>query len=90
MLHSINNAIVASVGITRKINEQYSILALEWSGSFQFSEILEFDESAVATELCKFAQNARVLPGLTTSTNRSLCDRVKRAVYFNRLKSGQR
>jgi hypothetical protein len=88
-LHSIRSAIVASVGIRRQINPRHAILAFDWSGSFPFREVLEFDESRVAGELVAFADQARRLPDLTVPSNLSLRQQLKRMVYFWRLRRGK-
>jgi hypothetical protein len=90
VLHAIRDAIVASVGVSRAINEKYTILPFEWSERFEFREVLEFDETAVVNELCAFAQKARQLPELIVPVSRSYMKQFKRFLYYRRLKKGRR
>lgn len=90
LLHSVNDAIVARVGINRVINPKYQVLVFHWSQSFNYREILEFDEETVVRELCGFARTARALPDLTVPSDRSCWERFKRWIYYRRLSRGRR
>lgn len=85
-LHSLTGAIVAEVGIWREIAPEYRFLSMEWEGGFGFREVLEFNETQVNRELVAFANRARGLPGLTIPISKPLPERLKRWVYFQRLK----
>ena len=87
-LHSIRAAIVADIGVTRKLNPEYVSLDFEWSGGFECREVLEFEESAVNAELCRFAENARRLPDLTVPSADPLARKLKKGVYYWRLRRG--
>ncbi len=86
-LHTLKAAIVAEVGVWREIAPRYRHLSLEWQDGFSFGEMLEFDEERVNQELIGFARQARRLPGLTVPSPRPLSERLKRWVYFQRLKA---
>lgn len=86
-LHSLKEAIVAEVGVWRDIAPEHRYLSLEWEGSFTFREALEFSEAQVNQELIEFARRARKLPGLTMHSPRPLSERLKRWIYFQRLKA---
>lgn len=90
VLHAVHDAIVASVGTLWAINERYSITTLEWSDSFAYREVLEFDEDSVVDELCAFAREARRLPDLTVRCPRSCLGHLKRLAYYRRLRRGRR
>jgi ubiquinone/menaquinone biosynthesis C-methylase UbiE len=90
LLHSVNDAIVARVGINRVINPKYEVLVFHWNQSFNYREILEFDEKTVVRELCEFARTARAIPDLTVLSDRSCWERFKRWIYYCRLRRGRR
>ena len=86
-LHAISSAVVADVGISTRINPKHEILTLEWKDSFKYAERMEFNENKVNTELCTFAEDARKKPDLVVPNDKPLIWRLKRWVYFQRLKS---
>lgn len=86
-LHSLKEAIVAEVGVWRDIAPEHRYLSLEREGSFTFREALEFSEAQVNQELIEFARRARKLPGLNMPSPRPLPERLKRWIYFQRLKA---
>jgi len=90
LLHSVRDAIIADIGPAHKLNDDHAILVFEWTNSFEFREVLEFDESAVVAELCQFANAARAIPNLLVPSGRSLSARLKRHWYLRRLRSGRR
>ena len=85
-LHSLKGAIVAEIGVWRQIAPQYAYLSMEWEGGFEFREVMEFDEAKVNQEMVDFATKVRALPGLTVPIAKPLTERIKRWVYFQRLK----
>jgi len=85
-LHVIPGAIVTDVGANQTINPQYATLGIEWSGSLDVDEVLCFDEQEVNRELCEFAATCYRVPGLTVPVPRPWIARLKRWVYFHRLK----
>lgn len=89
-LHAIPDAIVADVGIRRAINPRYEVLTIDWLGSIDCREVLEFDEQRVVDELCSFAAASRSVPDLVVPRGRPLREQVKRAIYFRRLTRGGR
>jgi hypothetical protein len=86
-LHSIKEAIVAEVGVWRDIAPEYRYMSLEWEEGFAFREALEFSEGRVNQELVDFARGARKLPGLTMPSPKPLAQRLKRWLYYQRLKA---
>jgi len=89
-LHSCNDAIVARIGIRREINPEHAAVAFRWTVGFDFKEILEFDESRLIAELCDYARQARSLPKLTIPSTRPVMGKLKRAMFFQRLRMGWR
>jgi hypothetical protein len=89
VLHSVNDAIVTSLGPTRRINPDLAIVTLSWSGSFDAIEILEFNEQTVIRELCDFAAICRLLPNLTVKAPMTPLKRIRRRIFYMRLGFGQ-
>ncbi len=85
-LHVIRGAIVADVGPNRQIDSRYVEMIFEWSGSFQAVEYLCFDDQQVEHELCEYAASVRTMPGLTVPAMRSPLEKIKRFIYFMRLR----
>ena len=89
LLHGLRGAIVADLGSSKTINADLADLQFEWTAAFEFEEMLEFDERRVREELCEFAARHRRLPGLTVKASGSQRERLGRALYFRRLRSGR-
>lgn len=90
LLHVVNDAIVTTVGVRRKINPKYSISSLWWTDTVQCVEELEFCEASVVNELIQFASKARKIADLTVASQRSFKSQLKHAVYGARLSRGGR
>lgn len=90
LLHTTADAIVARVGIRRRINPQYETTSLYWMDQVRCREVLEFDEERVVRELCRFSQEARKLPDLLIARDISWQDALLRSIYFGRLILGRR
>ena len=88
VLHSVNNAIVTRLGPGRRINPDYATVSLDWSGSFEAVEVLEFDEQKVITELCDFAAKSRHLPNLTVKVPMTTFKLIQRRIFYLRLAQG--
>ena len=88
-LHSLRGAIVARVGIRRKINPAYADMSIEWEGAVHCEEVLSFDEAGVNRELRDFAARWRGRPDLTVPAGASLPTTLKRFVYSMRLRVGR-
>jgi hypothetical protein len=86
LLHVSPSAIVADVGCSRMINPKYADLCFEWSDSFTVREVMCFDEQAMHDELCDVAADSRLIPDLLVKVDRSWLMRLKRWLYFRRLK----
>ena len=86
LLHVNPAAIVADVGSTATINPKYCDLIFEWEGAFTAKEVLCFDEREMIQELCEWAKTSRTLPDLMLRDKRTLSQRLKRWVYFERLR----
>ncbi len=85
-LHTHAGAIVANVGVKHRINPIHEFLTFEWAGTIQTREATEFSEDGLNEELRRFAGKARVIPDLTVPTGSSLQARLRKALYFQRLK----
>ena len=85
-LHSSGRAIVAEVGIWRRINPRYEDLGFDWQGDFQFNEVLPFDEAVENRELVEFAGTCRGLPELTVPLQQPFVHKLKRCLYYWRLR----
>jgi hypothetical protein len=85
VLHSTRDAIIAREGVRSIVNPRHSFLAFQWKDSFEYCEVLEFDEEKVIRELVKFAVQKRSLLDITVSANRSWPELAKRYVYYRRL-----
>lgn len=90
LLHTTAEAIVARVGIRRRINPLYETTSLFWGDQIRCREVLEFDEERVVQELCRCSQEARKLPDLVVARDVSWRDTLRRSVYFGRLMLGRR
>ncbi len=90
VLHSVNDAIVTKLPPTRRIRPARAILTLEWVGSFEAVEVLEFDEGTIVSELCDFAREARKLPDLEEKIPMPLPQALRRWAYYARLRTGVR
>jgi hypothetical protein len=86
LLHTTPSAIVADVGSTSIINPRYKDLCFEWDTSFRATEVLCFDEEETRNELCAMADTFRLLPDLVINVQSSLFVKLKRWVFFQRLK----
>lgn len=86
-LHVLPAAIVAHVGPWRRIHPDYEVVSFHWNQAFAYEEALAFDEQAVNDELCRTAGACRNQPHLTVRVSGSLMQRVRRFVYFSRLKA---
>jgi len=89
-LHSCGRAIVAEVGVWRRLNPRYENCALEWQGNFQFGEELLFNEAEVNGELCAFAESCRGLADLTLPLDIPFTHKLKRCIYFWRMRRAAR
>ncbi len=85
-LHVIPGAIVAEVGANQVLNQKYTNLGFEWSGSFEAEEVLCFDEQEVNRELCEFVETFSKGDDLTVPVPRPWMSRLKRWWYYHRLK----
>lgn len=90
LLHATRDAIVADLGVSRRINPAYEITTLFWTGTLRARESLEFDEQRVVDELVAFARASRGVDDLVVSRNRTLIDQIRRVRYFRRLARGKR
>ncbi len=90
LLHSINDAVVASLWPTQQIHPDFSILVFRWEGSFEAVEILEFDEGKVGAELCLFASKSRQIRGLVTSRKMTFGRKLRKYIYYWRQYCGRR
>lgn len=90
LLHVTRDAIVAELGVSRRINPAHEITTLFWTETLHVREALEFDERRVVDELIAFARSSRGIDDLVVSQNRTLVDRLRRARYFRRLAKGKR
>jgi hypothetical protein len=90
VLHSLEAAIVTDLSPGRRINPAHAVISLDWVGSFEAVEELEFDEQRVAGELCEFAVRARRLPNLTVASGAPLKARIKRHLLYRRMAGGRR
>lgn len=90
LLHAVDDAIVANLSAGRRINPRYAFVALDWEGHINAREVLEFNESAIVSELCEYANRARGLPGLSEPLAMPLHRRLRRHVLFHRLSQGRR
>jgi hypothetical protein len=90
LLPHVRDAIVAKLGVRHVLNPKYAYLAFKWSDHIDYPEVLEFDEENVVEELRTFAQQARQLPGLIVSSPLSAKDRLRRRLYYLRLRWGFR
>ncbi len=85
-LHSLKGAIVADIGIRKKINPKYSFRSFEWNNTFDALEVLEFDEDKVNAEMCGVAEEARGLSDLLVDSGLPMKQQVSKFVYYQRLK----
>ena len=85
-LHSLRAAIVADIDIGRRINPRHALLMHEWTGTIGAREVAVFDEAGVNEEMCRFAAAARRLPDLLVPTGLSVGAKIRKAVYFQRLR----
>ena len=85
-LHALKDAIVTKVGAGELINSKYESLEFKWDLSFEFGEIIEFDEVRVNHELCTFAVEARKIPDLLVPRDKPFIWKLKRFIYYQRLK----
>jgi hypothetical protein len=90
LLHSTRRAIVAQVGILRRINPKHAITTLWWNGAIECREVLEFSEARAVEELCSFAARARQTPQLTVASGLSTKETLRRALFYTRLRAGYR
>jgi hypothetical protein len=88
-LHSLRGAIVARVGIRRRINPVYANTSLEWRDAIPCEEVLSFDEVAVNHELCESAARWRSKPDLVVPTGLPPSAMVRRFAYHLRLRMGR-
>ncbi|NQU41427.1 MAG: methyltransferase domain-containing protein [Lentisphaerae bacterium] len=84
-IHSLRPAIVARVTPWQMINPDHAFPAFEWDGSFDYEEILEFDEDRVTAELVAFAEQCRSVSSLVVSGGAPPGEVVKKALYAIRL-----
>jgi hypothetical protein len=89
VLHSVKNAIVTRLSPGWRINAEYAIVFLDWSGEFEAVEVLEFDEAKVIEELCQFAAEARRLPRLTVKARIPMAQSIRRRIFYYRQWLGQ-
>lgn len=89
-LHAYRSAIVTRLKPNRRISQCHRILSLDWTGSFECGEVLEFSEEAVIEEISQVAARARALPDLTTRIPMSLAQWTMRSFYYWRLSRGWR
>jgi hypothetical protein len=90
LLHATRQAIVARLGVRRRINPRHAIATLWWTDHVPCREVLEFEEDAVIDELCQFARRMKEIPDLTVSNGLSPWAAAKRALYRARLRLGGR
>jgi Methyltransferase domain len=89
-LHSMNDAIVTRLQPGWRINPRHAILTFQWQGDFEFREVLESCEERVNDELCSFAHGARCIRDLAVPVPMALTDKIRRYVYYWRLRRGAR
>jgi hypothetical protein len=87
-LHTLKGAIVADLGCRLDIAPEHANVCFEWRERFKCREVLEFEESAVAAEMCAFAAGARCLPGLMVRRRESWRSTAGRWLYYRRLSRG--
>ncbi|SRR5579871_1071584 len=85
-LHSLPEAIVTRLDGRRAINPKYSIFQYEWRDEVKAREVIEFDEDDMGRELADVARGARALPDLTVPVSPRFSQRMRRYVYFQRLR----
>ncbi len=85
-IHTLREAIVAEVGVWRRINPRYETLSFEWQGSFEAREILDFDETSVNRELERTAKGFRTLNDLLLPSQDALAKKLKKWIYYGRLR----
>jgi hypothetical protein len=89
-LHTLKSAIVARIGATERINPRYESDSLEWRDSFDYVEELVFDESDMERSLSEFAARSRRLPALVVNGEDTLAGKMRRSLYYARLRRGGR
>jgi SAM-dependent methyltransferase len=85
-LHSDPRAIVTRVRAWQTINPKYANFQLEWRDHLDAQEIVEFETGPYLQELADFASSARRLADLTIPRNLSMMNKLKRALYYQRLR----
>ena len=85
-LHMIGEAIVADVGVSKRIARQHTFLVMEWTGCLNAQEVLEFNEESVNAELRQYACATRRIPDLLEDSGLSMRRKLGKALYFLRLK----
>ncbi len=85
-LHSLKKAIVADIGIRKKINAEYGFISFEWQNDFTAEEVLQFDEDKVNDELIAFADKVHDIPDLLVDSGLSLSKQVSKWIYYQRLR----
>jgi hypothetical protein len=89
-LHSLKSAIVTRISATQRMSPRYDIQFLEWSGHFEYTELLIFSESEIERNLTEFAVRSRSLPALVVKREDSLKGSARRLAYYERLRMGRR
>ena len=90
LLHSLDDAVVADLSPGRRINPEHAVISLDWRGTFEAAEDLEFDEQRIVEDLCGFARSARGLQDLTVANGLPLRTRLRRRLLYRRLAGGRR
>jgi hypothetical protein len=89
-LHALNEAVIGELGPNQRINPKHEILVYEWTDNIRAAEIPEFGQTQVEDEMIAFAARYRSLPDLAVSAGLRPIDRLKRWIYWRRLRAGRR
>lgn len=86
LLHTTRAAIIARLGGWQLINPRHAITTHFWEDELRCREILEFNEDKVIRELSEYSRRARTLPELVVNRQGRLADRLRRSIYYARLR----
>jgi hypothetical protein len=85
-LHAWPNTIVSKLGLNQALNPKYENFQFRWKDRLEATEVLEFSEDKLIEDLASFARTARGLPDLLVPAHGTLQSRIKRAIYFARVR----
>ncbi len=81
---------MARIGARQRINPAHEFSSLEWKESFKYRERLIFGEKELEQDLSEFADLARQVSDLVVSRGDGLKERLRRTIYYARLRRGKR